>query len=135
MARKFDEGRVIQMAEMGLACTEIAKTQGVAVSTITRFLKEQGDEIMDLPAFRVHQDDVLTALQRASAEVRFRILAELKRRGVESMSTNELRAIYHSLAVTAGVDFDKSRLLRGQSTDNISLLAKIKKNLDELDPA
>lgn len=134
MARKFDEARVIQLAEMGLPCTEIARLQGVATSTITRFLKEQ-NETMDLDTFKASHPDLLAALQRSSVETRFRVLREINRRGLDDMTNNELRSLYHTLTVTQGVDFDKMRLLRGQSTGNISLLASIKKNLDELDPA
>ena len=134
MARKFDEARALELAERGVSVTDIARLLDVNKSTISRFLREQSDEIMDLDTFKANHPALLAALQRSAVDVRFKVLRELNRRGVENLSDHELRNLYQTLTTCQGIDFDKGRLLEGQSTQNISVLTQIKRKLDDLDP-
>ncbi|BDQ33585.1 hypothetical protein [Pseudodesulfovibrio portus] len=116
---KLDPGKTIELASKGLNNAEIAKVQGVHKSTVGRFLDKHKDELAAAEYFQENHSTFLTALQSSAASLRFDILAELRKRGVEGMTSHELKSLYHSLSVCQGVDFDKERLLSGHSTANV----------------
>ncbi|AMK12475.1 hypothetical protein [Pseudodesulfovibrio indicus] len=116
---KLDPGRTIELAASGLNNAEIARVQGVHKATVGRFLDKHQEELAAAEYFKQNHASFLTALQSSAASLRFDILAELRKRGVEGMTAHELKSLYHSLSVCQGVDFDKERLLTGQSTANV----------------
>ena len=116
---KLDLGKTIELASKGLNNAEIAKVQGVHKSTVGRFLDKHHEELQAAEYFRKEHGTFLTALQSSAASLRFDILAELRKRGVDGMTNHELKSLYHSLSVCQGVDFDKERLLSGGSTANV----------------
>lgn len=122
---KLDPGRTIELAASGLNNAEIAKLQGVHKSTVGRFLEKHEEELAAAEYFRDNHSKFLSALQSSAASLRFDILAELRKRGVEDLTNHELKSLYHSLSVCQGVDFDKSRLLDGKSTHNVASLVSL----------
>ena len=119
---KVNKAKVKELAEKGVSSTDIAKTQGVSRQYIDQILKKYGVEKQELEDFKGVQGDLLVNLQKLSIEKRVAILNSMPNEEIEAMTNHEKRALYHTLATCQGIDFDKLRLLQGQSTQNTQAL-------------
>lgn len=101
------------MAQKGLTRAQIAKRLGVSERTVTRMMGFKDDEIAGTVAARLND-----ALPDRIAGILDRIAAELEVRDLSG-------APLHHLSLLFGTLFDKMRLAKGQSTNNVSVLAKV----------
>lgn len=122
---KFDEAKAKKMLLAGASQSDVATALNVNRSTICRFVKKHADTLEGVQSFREHQPDVLSALQREAADIRFEAMAEMRKRGMKDLTNHELRSLNQSMATTQGIDMDKERLLSGKSTQNIASLVSI----------
>ncbi len=117
MKCKIDKDKTIELVERGVSQADIAKFNDCSPQAVCQFLQRYEIEKSGLDDFEKNHTQIYTALMKVSTEKRLEILKEIN---VSSMTPNEKQRWYHSLAVTGGVDFDKQRLLKGESTHNIS---------------
>lgn len=131
---KLDPDKCNELIAKGVGVTDVARTMNVSRMTVYRFLEKQSDDFQELKVFKDHHPDILSQLQKCSTDLRFKIVAELNRRGVKEMTTSELRSLWHTLTIGQGVDFDKTRLLLGKSTANVnSLMDIVRAKVEALD--
>ena len=127
--RKLNEKRVIQLAEQGFSTYEIARTQGVNHSSVHRFLESYQIEKKQTEAYKVDRANLLSYTGSKFHSLVTRIADELQRdadNGVLAALGPEAKGkLARDLSVVQGVVFDKERLERGESTSNVSLVAKI----------
>lgn len=124
-ARKLDRKQVLDLHGKGLTTLEIAQHQGVAPSTVWRFLDRSQPQMEALEQFKGGRADVLAELQAKSLDVQDRILDSLDDRVLATLTPYQKSGLLHALNVQAGTLYDKERLERGQSTTNVSLIAKM----------
>ena len=135
--RKFDTKKAQRLAMQGVAPTDIARSQGVAVSTITRYLQQTGINVEDIRRYRDERADRLTRKQ-AKMEMIQDIISDSWLEHPELLLSLDVRLQKEILQTANQVktyDYNSERLERGQSTENInnmSVVAKIDAKLDEL---
>jgi hypothetical protein len=109
------------LADTGMTPSQIAPIVNMPESTIDGIIKKHGrwGEIADAPVFkalRVQQQQVMESAYRAGAAKLFaRAFDESK---LEKAST-------YQLVIASGIATDKARLLAGESTENVSQIAKV----------
>jgi IS30 family transposase len=123
--RKLDRAKVVELAEQGLKTVDIAKHQGVAPSTIFRFLQHNEPDRHALEVFKKDRGDVFARLSMKSLGVQDKILDTLDDRIITTLKPHEKGSLLHALNIQAGTLYDKERLERGQSTHNLSILGKL----------
>jgi hypothetical protein len=125
--RKLDRAKVVELAEQGLKTVDIAKHQGVAPSTIFRFLQHTVPDRLALEAFKKDRGDVFARLSMKSLGVQDKILDTFDDRIITTLKSHEKGSLLHALNIQAGTLYDKERLERGLSTSNqaLSLLGQI----------
>lgn len=125
----YDPIRVASLARAGYSERSIARDQGCDPALIHRFLARKGSEIRALARFKEDRADVLAALQAQCAELQQVLVEELRRRGREGMlaaaKVSEISGLLAVLNATHGTLFDKERLVRGQSTENVSVYSRM----------
>ncbi len=114
--RKLDRGKVVELAEQGLKTVDIAKHQGVAPSTIFRFLQQNQPERQALEVFKKDRGDVFARLSMKSLGLQDKILETFDDALVATLKPHEKGSLLHALNIQAGTLYDKERLERGQST-------------------
>lgn len=124
-ARKLDRKKVLELHERGLSNPEIAKHEGVAPSTIWRFLQQTKPEKQALEQFKANRADVLARLQAKSLDAQERIIDTLDDGVLNAMSPSQKSGLLFALNAQHGTSYDKERLERGESTSNISVLSRI----------
>lgn len=125
-ARKIDRKKVLELRGQGLAVTDIATHQGVAPSTIWRFLDRTKPQQEALERFKTGRADIFAEVQAKSLHVQNRILDSLQADGVvEALTPHQKGGLLHSVNTVFGTVYDKERLERGQSTGNIAVMSKI----------
>ena len=129
-ARKLDRKQVIEQHKRGLSNAEIATLQGVHESTVWRFLERTKPEQEALERFKSGRADEMANLQGKALEVQHLALDRMREDLSEDAITNALSPSQKSGYLTAatiagGTAFDKERLERGESTQNISVLSKL----------
>lgn len=124
-ARKLDRKKVLDLHTRGLSSTEIARYQGVAASTVWRFLQQTEPERMALEAFKSGRADVLARLQAKSLDVQERIIDGLDDAVLGALTPSQKSGLLMALNAQSGTVYDKERLERGQSTVNVSLISKL----------
>jgi IS30 family transposase len=123
--RKLDRAKVRELAEQGLKTVDIAKHQGVARSTVFRFLQQTEPDRQALEAFKKDRGDVFARLSMKRLEVQEKIVDTFDERLIATLQPHQKGSLLHALNIQAGTLYDKERLERGQSTANLSVLAKL----------
>lgn len=121
-ARKLDRPKALQQAARGMSNPEIAKQQGVASSTVFRFMQRMRPEQQAVELFKTGRADVLARLQAKSLDAQERILDTLDDGVVEALTPSQKCGMLTALTIAGGTAFDKERLERGQSTSNQSVM-------------
>jgi IS30 family transposase len=124
-ARKLDRAKVIELAEQGLSTADIAKHQGVAPSTVFRFLQQTEPERLALEAFKQRRADVFDRLSAKSLDAQERIIDTLDDALIGALTPTQKSGLLMTLNVQAGTLFDKRRLEEGKSTENVGILGKL----------
>ena len=122
--RKLDRAKVVELAEQGLKTIDIAKHQGVAPSTVFRFLQQTEPGRHALETFKKDRADAFARLSMKSLDVQDKILETFDDRLIATLQPHQKGSLLHALTIQFGVLYDKERLERGQSTGNISVLGK-----------
>lgn len=123
--RKVDPAVVKRLAAAGLGPVDIAKHQGVARVTVWRFLEQHKIEQKNIETFKAHRADLLAGLQGDALSLQKRILATFDDGVLGVLKPGEKTGLLMALNATSGTTFDKERLERGQSSQNISLIGKM----------
>jgi len=123
---QLDKQRALEQAERGLTPQEIADSQGVHRTTVWRFLEASKPELQALHDFKTNRADVFAKLQAQAIDLQFKIIASFEKDGVlDALTPSQKSGLLGSLNAVAGTIYDKERLERGQSTENVSLLTKV----------
>ncbi len=126
---KLDVKKVQSLRRRGLSSREIAKHQGVAPSTVWRYLYRSGPDQVALEHFKANRADIFAEMQGKTLGVKTRII-ELIEKDIEDGVLNALnpqaKAQYlNVLNNVQGTIYDKERLERGESTANISTVSRM----------
>lgn len=124
-ARRLDRKKVLELHAKGLTSHDIARHQGVAPSTVWRFLQQTEPERQALETFKTGRADVLARLGAKSIDVQERILDTMDDGVIKALLPHQKSGLLIALNAQHGTSYDKERLERGQSTQNVSLIAKM----------
>lgn len=123
--RKLDQKKVLDMHARGFSAPEIAQQQGVAHSTVWRFLERMKPEIGAVEEFKRTRPDVLARIQAKSLDAQERILDTLGEGLVAALTPSQKSSMLIALNAQHGTLFDKERMERGQSVQNISVISRM----------
>ncbi len=112
--RKLDAGKVLELAQKGVSQTDIAKSQGVAVSSVSRFLDKHGPEARALAEYKDNRMDWLHALSKQGSEILFRLLDSIASEDLEKTSLAERKELVRVLGTLFGIAQDKIAALEGK---------------------
>jgi hypothetical protein len=115
---KINHEKILELKQQGLNCTDIAKHQGVAVSTITRFLDSIDPQLQVIKRFTNRKADVLALNQLKCAAVGNLLLDEWLS-NPDDLLKQDHRLRKEVLVGVQGAktyDFNSERLERGQAT-------------------
>jgi hypothetical protein len=124
-ARKLDDQKVLALARAGVPAVDIAKHQGVQRTTVWRFLQQHKESISRVEIFKANRADLLADLQGDAMDLQKRIIATFDDGMLSALKPGEKTGLLMALNATHGTTFDKERLERGQSTQNVSLIGKM----------
>jgi len=109
---------ILEYKARGLDSVEIAKLLGCDKSNIIKRLQHHNDKIASLPDYKKHKADVLALKQRE-------ILNNITPDKLNDASGLQLTTMF-------GILYDKERLERGQSTENV-LVHELSNKISDLD--
>ena len=124
-ARKVNRQAVLRLSEQGLSTAEIARLQGVAPSTIFRFLQRAKPEQVAIQQFKRGRADAFVRLQIKSLDAQERMLDSLTNEVLAALSVHQKIGLLGVLNAQAGTLHDKERLEVGKSTTNVSSLGQL----------
>ena len=124
-ARKLDDEKVLALARAGVPAVDIAKHQGVERTTVWRFLQQHKDDLKSVDIYKANRADMLACLQGETLSLQKRIIASFDDGVLSALKPTEKTGLLMALNATHGTTFDKERLERGQSTQNVSLIGKM----------
>ena len=124
-ARKLDRAKATEQAGRGMTTPEIAQLQNLAPSTVFRFLRQSTPEREALEVFKKERGDVFARLAAKSLSVQERIVDTFDDALINALPVHQKGSLLHTLAVSAGILFDKERLERGQSSQNLAVLGRL----------
>ena len=124
-ARKINRAKVMDLADQGMSTADIAQHQGVAPSTVFRFLQRTKPEREALEVFKKERGDVFANLAAKSLALQERIVDTFDESVVKTLKPHEKGSLLHALNIQAGTLYDKERLERNLSTANVGILGKL----------
>jgi transposase len=126
--RKFNTQKVQALAKRGMIATDIAKSQGVSLSTITRYLAEVDIKAKDIQRYKSDRADRLALNQLKAATIADMIVDKWIQEP-EILTSQDVRTQKEVLIAVNSVktyDHNSERLERDLSTSNtISIVADI----------
>ena len=131
--RKIDTTKIKQLAAQGVIPTDIARQQGVALSTITRYLQSINMQVAESKQYSAMKVDALVNSQMKAAAVGDAILTDWLK-NPEDLLKQDARLRKEILVAVQGVktyDHNQERLERGQATS----ITDIRSLIMELDAA
>ena len=124
-ARKLDRVKAVELAGQGMSTADIAQHQGVAPSTVFRFLQQTKPDRYALEVFKKERRDVFARLAAKSLDLQDRIVDTFDDRIITALKPHEKGPCSTRSTFKPGTLYDKERLERGQSTQNLSILGKL----------
>lgn len=124
-ARSLDRDKALAMARAGVPPQDIAQHQGVARTTVWRFLQTHKDELTNLNIYKANRADYMAALHGEAVSLQKRIIATFDDGVLSALKPSEKTGLLMALNATAGTVFDKERMERGESTSNVAIIGKI----------
>lgn len=124
-ARKLNRKAALDQRARGLSMGEIAALQGVATSTVRRFMERMKPEQAAVEEFKNGRADVLARIQSKSLDLQERIIDTMDDGVVAALLPHQKSGLLQALNAQAGTLFDKERLERGKTTQNVGLIAKM----------
>jgi IS30 family transposase len=129
-ARRLDRKKALEQHKRGLSNAEIATLQGVNESTVWRFLERTKPEQEALERFKNTRADEMANLHGKAVQVQHlaldRMRAELSDDAIaNALSPSQKAGYLNAATIAGGTAFDKERLERGESTQNLSVLSKL----------
>ncbi|MBA5870902.1 MAG: hypothetical protein GDA68_13045 [Nitrospira sp. CR2.1] len=124
-ARKLDRKAALDQRARGLSTTEIANIQCVAASTVRRFMDRMKPELAAVEEFKSGRADALARIQGKSLDLQERIIDSMTDHVLETLAPHQKNGLLMSVNTVFGTAYDKERLERGKSTQNIGLIAKM----------
>ncbi len=124
-ARKIDREKVMELHERGLQVADIATHQGVAPSTVWRFLASTSEETQALKEYVSGRAQVFQRLQAKSLDLQHRVLDTFDDGILKAMTVHQKTGLVSVLSAQTGTLYDKERLESGKSTQNVGLVARI----------
>jgi hypothetical protein len=94
-------------------------------TTVWRFLQQHKESISRVEIFKANRADLLAGLQGDAMDLQKRIIATFDDGMLSALKPGEKTGLLMALNATSGTTFDKERLERGQSTQNVSLISKM----------
>jgi hypothetical protein len=132
--RKLNTDKVRQLAARGVIPTDIARQQGVSVSTVTRYLQSIGQQTSDIKQFSFIKAEALAASQLKAGAIADVILDAWLSDPDKYLLSQDLRLQKEILVAVQGVktyDHNQERLERGQATS----ITDVRSLMIELDAA
>ena len=120
--RKINCKKVKALSDMGVIPSDIAREQGVSVSTITRYLQSIKAQTADIKNYSNNKADALCLDQLKSAAV-VNIIRDNLLADPEGLLKQDLRLQKELVVAFQGAktyDLNSERLERGQSTANVA---------------
>jgi len=119
-ARKINRKRVIELIDQGVSVPVVAASQQVAPTTIYRFLEKIDKEKQSLIKYKSGRADHKALLQLKTEDKIHIIMETITDDSVKAMSDSSKKGFLDVLNNISGTAYDKERLERGQSTQNIA---------------
>ena len=122
--RKLNTTKVITLYNQGVIPSDIAKQQGVAISTITRYLQSIKPELQEIQTYSGLKADALCLSQLKLQTVSNTILDRWIN-DPELISSQDVRLQKEVLVAVQGAksyEMTAERLQRGQSSENIAII-------------
>lgn len=125
----FDPAKVKSLAARGLNCKEISAVVGVDQSSIWRYLDKVKVEAGQIKRYTEDRADILARIGGRVAglieAVTDTLQDDIDNGVLASCKPTEKLSMLRDLSVVSGIVHDKERLERGQSTANVSLIARM----------
>lgn len=116
---KIKPDEVTALIAQGIPKTEIAKQQGVNYSTLYRYLEKIKAEKTELDQYINDRAAAKALLQIKADDVIARVLDGYTDEKIEAMTDAQKGSLVVACNAVSGTQFDKERLERGQSTENV----------------
>jgi hypothetical protein len=125
--RKLNTTKVIKLYKQGVIPSDIAKQQGVAISTVTRYLETIKPQLSEIQKYSDLKADALCLSQLKLQTISNTILDEWMA-DPEKLRSQDMRLQKEVLVAVQGAktyEHAAERLERGQSTENVHQLVDV----------
>jgi hypothetical protein len=115
-----------KQASLGMTTQDIATQQGVTYQAVWQFFLKTKPQRQALDEFKIQRADLLANFQAKCLDLQTRILNSYDDDAILlTLKPSEKTGLLMALNASAGTSFDKERLERGKSTENVQVLNKL----------
>lgn len=119
--------RLVALDAAGASQAEIARDQGVTPQAIHKVYRAIEVDVARIGEFRKRRADIFAKISEKSLRLQEAIVDSFGQdySVLATLSPAQRGSLLHSLSIHHGVLYDKERLERGQSTENIHTIARL----------
>ena len=130
-----DDKKVVvkSLVDSGMAYRKVNEVTGVSLGLISKIVKEfeGSQELVDW--YRENKARVLAKSQLDNLALQNAIRESITVEALEKWTPDQKARWYSALGINFGIQFDKERLVLGESTENVSQIIKIINEIKESD--
>lgn len=124
--QKINPDLVRQQVIAGWSYSEIARFHSASPQAVSQYIKRQAPHAVALQSFKDQRADAFATFQHKCLQVQSKILDELLQDGfLSSLTAPNKSSLLLALNACAGTSYDKERLERGKSSQNIEVLTSL----------
>ncbi|MFC1515628.1 hypothetical protein ACFL7E_02590 [Thermodesulfobacteriota bacterium] len=126
-----DEKKVVvkSLVDAGNNYRKIREMMGVSLGAIHKIAKDFEADRELVEFYRNNKSDILLKAQMNNMALQQAIINSISDEDIKRMTANEKARWYQVLGTDHGIKFDKERLERGESTENIAHIHRIAKHI------
>jgi len=121
-----DEKKVVikSLVDSGNSYREVQKVIPVSIGYITRIVKEFESNRELIEFYRANRTDILLKAQLDSMALQEAIRNSITEEDIGKWTPDQKARWHQALTIDHGTKFDKERLERGESTENVSVIVQ-----------
>jgi len=130
-----DDKKVVvkSLVDSGMPYRKVNEVTGVSLGLISKIVQQFESDRELVNWYRENKAGILAKMQLSNLDLQNALRDSITEEDLKSWTPDQKARWYSALGINFGIQFDKERLVLGESTENVSAIIKIINEIKERD--
>ena len=124
---------VKSLVDSGMPYRKVNEVTGVSLGLISKIVQQFESDRELVNWYRENKAGILAKMQLSNLDLQNALRDSITEEDLKSWTPDQKARWYSALGINFGIQFDKERLVLGESTENVSAIIKIINEIKERD--